>query len=119
MIVEDSFTVRQLQRSILETAGFQVVAARDGSEALRMLARDPQIALVITDLDMPELDGLGLTRAIRADPARASLPVVIVTAQGSEEDQRGGIEAGADAYMVKRDFSQQALLASVERLIGR
>ena len=119
MIVEDSFTVRQLQRSILETAGFQVVAARDGSEALGMLARDPQIALVLTDLEMPELDGLGLTRAIRADPARASLPVVIVTSQGSEEDQRTGIEAGADAYMVKRDFSQQALLATVERLIGQ
>ncbi len=115
MIVEDSFTVRQL----LETAGFQVVTARDGSEALSILARDPEIALVITDLEMPELDGLGLTRAIRADPARASLPVVIVTSQGSEEDQRRGIEAGADAYMVKRDFSQQALLAAVERLIGR
>jgi two-component system chemotaxis sensor kinase CheA len=119
MIVEDSFTVRQLQRSILETAGFEVATARDGSEALRILARDPEIALVITDLEMPELDGLGLTRAIRADPARASLPVVIVTSQGSEEDQRRGIEAGADAYMVKRDFSQQALLAAVERLIGR
>ena len=68
---------------------------------------------------MPELDGLELTRAIRADPARSSLPVVIVTAHGSEEDQREGIAAGADAYMAKRHFDQQALLATVERLIGR
>jgi two-component system, chemotaxis family, sensor kinase CheA len=119
MIVEDSFTVRELQRSILETAGYQVVTAHDGNEALRALSRDAEIALVLTDLEMPELDGLGLTRAIRADPARASLPVVIVTAQGSQEDQRKGIEAGADAYMVKRNFDQQALLATVERLIGR
>jgi two-component system chemotaxis sensor kinase CheA len=119
LVVEDSFTVRELQRSILEAAGYQVVTARDGSEALRILGRDASIALVITDVDMPELDGLGLTRAIRADLAHASLPVVIVTSHGSEEDQRTGIEAGADAYMTKRSFDQQALLATVERLVGR
>ena len=119
LVVEDSFTVRELQRSILEAAGYQVATARDGSEALRILGRDASIVLVITDVEMPELDGLGLTRAIRADPARASLPVVIVTSQGSEEDQRKGIEAGADAYMAKRSFNQQALLATVERLVGR
>jgi two-component system, chemotaxis family, sensor kinase CheA len=119
LVVEDSFTVRELQRSILETAGYRVVTARDGSDALRTLGRDPAIALVITDLEMPELDGLELTRAIRADPARSSLPVVIVTSHGSEEDQRKGIAAGADAYMAKRNFDQQALLATVERLVGR
>jgi two-component system, chemotaxis family, sensor kinase CheA len=119
LVVEDSFTVRELQRSILETAGYQVVTARDGAEALRVFGRDPLIALVITDLEMPELDGLELTRAIRADPARGSLPVVIVTSHGSEEDQRKGIAAGADAYMAKRNFDQQALLATVERLVGR
>ena len=119
LVVEDSFTVRELQRSILETAGYQVVTARDGAEALRVVGRDPLITLVITDLEMPELDGLELTRAIRADPARSSLPVVIVTSHGSEEDQRKGIAAGADAYMAKRNFDQQALLATVERLVGR
>ncbi len=119
LVVEDSFTVRELQRSILETAGYQVVTARDGAEALRVFGRDPLIKLVITDLEMPELDGLELTRAIRADPARSSLPVVIVTSHGSEEDQRKGIAAGADAYMAKRNFDQQALLATVERLVGR
>jgi two-component system chemotaxis sensor kinase CheA len=119
LVVEDSFTVRELQRNILEAAGYPVVTARDGREALGVLERDAEIALVMSDLEMPELDGLGLTRAIRADPARASLPVIIVTSLGSEDDQRRGIEAGADAYMVKKSFDQQALLATVERLVGR
>jgi two-component system, chemotaxis family, sensor kinase CheA len=119
LVVEDSFTVRELQRNVLEAAGYAVVTARDGRDALRALDRDTQIALVVTDLEMPELDGLGLTRAIRADAARASLPVVIVTSHGSEEDMRKGVEAGADAYMTKSGFDQQAMLATVERLIGQ
>src|ERR1017187_861716 len=119
LVVEDSFTVRELQRSILEAAGYPVVTARDGREALGVLERDSQIALVITDFEMPELDGLELPRAIRADRALSSLPVIIITSRGSEDDQHRGIEAGADAYMVKRSFDQQALLATVERLVGR
>jgi two-component system, chemotaxis family, sensor kinase CheA len=119
LVVEDSFTVRELQRSILEAAGYPVVTARDGREALEVLGRDSRIALVMTDFEMPELDGLELTRAIRANAALSSLPVIIITSRGSEDDQRRGIEAGADAYMVKRSFDQQALLATVERLVGR
>jgi two-component system chemotaxis sensor kinase CheA len=119
LVAEDSFTVRELQRIILQTAGYRVVTARDGTEALRIITGDADIALVVTDLEMPGLDGLELTRAIRADPARAALPVVIVTSRGSEEDQRRGVEAGADAYMTKHNFDQHALLATVERLIGR
>jgi two-component system chemotaxis sensor kinase CheA len=119
LVVEDSFTVRELQRSILEAAGYPVVTARDGRDALGILDRDPEIALVVSDLEMPELDGLGLTRAIRADAARSSLPVIIITSLGSEDDQRRGIEAGVDAYMVKQRFDQQALLTTVERLVGR
>ncbi len=119
LVAEDSFTVRELQRSILEAAGYSVLTARDGRDALRVLGAEPDIALVVTDLEMPELDGLSLTRAIRADAARASLPVVIVTSRGSDDERRKGIEAGADAYMVKASFDQQALLATVGRLIGR
>ena len=119
LVVEDSFTVRELQRSILEAAGYSVTTARDGRDALEVLDRDAAISLVITDLEMPGLDGIGLTRAIRADPPRSSLPVVIVTSRAAEEDRLSGIEAGADAYMAKRSFDQQALLATVERLVGR
>jgi two-component system chemotaxis sensor kinase CheA len=119
LVVEDSFTVRELQRSILEAAGYCVVTARDGRDALAVLDRDAGVSLVITDLEMPELDGIGLTRAIRAGPVRSSLPVIIVTSRAAEEDRLSGIEAGADAYMAKRSFDQQALLATVERLVGR
>jgi two-component system, chemotaxis family, sensor kinase CheA len=119
LVVEDSFTVRELQRSILEAAGYPVTTARDGRDALGALQRDPEIALVVTDLEMPELDGIELTRAIRADAARSSLPVVIVTSRGSDDDRRRGIEAGADAYMAKRSFDQHALLSTVDRLVGR
>jgi two-component system chemotaxis sensor kinase CheA len=119
LVVEDSFTVRELQRSILEAAGYSVVTARDGRDALAVLDRDAGVSLVITDLEMPELDGIGLTRAIRAGSARSSLPVIIVTSRAAEEDRLSGIEAGADAYMAKRSFDQQALLATVERLVGR
>ena len=119
LVVEDSFTVRELQRSILEAAGYSVVTARDGRDALAVLDRDAGVSLVITDLEMPGLDGIGLTRAIRAGTARSSLPVIIVTSRAAEEDRLSGIEAGADAYMAKRSFDQQALLATVERLVGR
>jgi two-component system chemotaxis sensor kinase CheA len=119
LVVEDSFTVRELQRSILETAGYQVVTARDGHHALRSVDRDAEIALVLADLEMPGLNGVELTRAIRARDARSSLPIVIVTKFGSDEDKRRGLDAGADAYIVKRTFDQQDLLATVERLVGR
>jgi two-component system chemotaxis sensor kinase CheA len=119
LVVEDSFSVRELQRSILETAGYPVVTARDGRDALAVLDRDSQIALVVTDIEMPGLDGIGLTKAIRASAARSSLPVVIVTSRGSDDDKRRGIEAGADAYMAKSGFDQQTLLAIVAPLVGR
>jgi two-component system chemotaxis sensor kinase CheA len=119
LVVEDSFSVRELQRSILETAGYPVVTARDGRDALAVLDRDNQIALVVTDIEMPGLDGIGLTQAIRASAARSSLPVIIVTSRGSDDDKRRGIEAGADAYMAKSGFDQQTLLAIVARLVGR
>ena len=102
--------MRELQRSILESAGYRVETAHDGRQALERLALDHEIELVVTDVEMPELDGLALTRAIRSDPSRASLPVVIVTSRSSEEDRVAGIDAGADAYMTKPSFDQQALL---------
>jgi two-component system chemotaxis sensor kinase CheA len=118
LVVEDSFTVRELQRSILQAAGYRVEIASDGSEGLDRVSADPEIDLVITDLEMPKMNGLELTRAIRARPESASLPVVIVTSLGSDDDRQAGVEAGADAYMVKASFDQHALLDTVERLVG-
>ena len=119
LVVEDSFTVRELQRSILETAGHRVETARDGVEAWDRVRRNGNIALVITDIDMPRMDGFALLEAIRADPERAALPVVIVTARSDEAERRRGLDAGADAYIAKGGFRQQALLETVERLLGR
>jgi two-component system, chemotaxis family, sensor kinase CheA len=119
LVVEDSFTVRELQRSVLEAAGYDVATAENGRLALEHLDRDPDVGLVVTDLEMPELNGLELTAAIRGDSRRASLPVVIVTSLGTDDDRQRGIDAGADAYVVKSAYDQQALLATVGRLIGR
>jgi two-component system chemotaxis sensor kinase CheA len=118
LVVEDSFTVRELQRSILEAAGYRVETARDGREALARVASNG-IDLVVTDVEMPELDGLALTRAIRADAEHSSLPVVVVSSRGSDEDRQAGIDAGADAYIAKLGYDQHALLETVERLVGR
>jgi two-component system chemotaxis sensor kinase CheA len=119
LVVEDSFIVRELQRCVLESAGHTVLTASDGREALDTLGRDEGIELVVTDLEMPRLGGLELTRAIRADERRSSLPVVMVTSRGSEEDRRHGMEAGVDAYIDKQGFQQSALLATISQLLGR
>ncbi len=116
LVVDDQFTVRELQRSILRASGYSVEVACDGREALDALRAAGDFDIVVTDLQMPEMDGLELLAAIRADPDRSSLPVVVVTSRGSEEDRRRGAEAGADAYIVKDEFDQQALLEIVKRL---
>jgi two-component system chemotaxis sensor kinase CheA len=118
LVVEDSLAVRELQRSILEAAGYRVETARDGREAFELLDRDDTIELVVTDVDMPEMNGFELTAAIRAHSTHSALPVIVVTSRGDEEDRLRGIDAGADAYMVKRGFDQQVLLETVERLVG-
>jgi chemotaxis protein histidine kinase CheA len=118
LVVEDSFMVRELQRSILEAAGYRVVTAKHGLEALEQLAAHSEIDLVVTDVDMPEMDGLKLTEAIRASAEWAALPIIVVTSRHSDEDRRRGVEAGADAYMVKDSFDQHALLDTVAGMVG-
>ncbi len=119
LVVDDQFMARELQRSILEAAGHEVATACDGLEALDALQRDPGIGLVVSDIQMPRMDGLELLHAIRADPERASLAVLLVTSLGSDADRRLGAAAGADAYIVKQEFDQQALLEQVDGLLGR
>lgn len=118
LVVDDQFTAREIQRSILEAAGYRVVTARDGREAWDLLANGEDFELVVTDLEMPEMDGLELVRTIRGDPKWSALPVVVVTSRGGEEDERRGLEAGADAYVVKQRFDQRTLLDTVERLVA-
>ena len=110
--------VRELQRSILEAAGYRVETAKHGLDALERLAAHSEIELVVTDVDMPEMDGLALTAAIRASAEWQSLPVILVTSRASDEDRRRGVEAGADAYMVKDSFDQHALLDTVAQMVG-
>jgi two-component system, chemotaxis family, sensor kinase CheA len=119
LVVDDQFTVRELQRSILEAAGYHVDTARDGREALSKVTGESEIELVVTDIEMPELDGIELLGQIRANTETASLPVVVVTSRGGEEARRRGLEAGADAYIIKDEFDQRALLDTVDRLLTR
>jgi two-component system, chemotaxis family, sensor kinase CheA len=119
LVVDDQFSARELQRSILEVAGYEVEIAHDGREALRRIAELPDLDLVLTDVQMPEMDGFELLEAIRADEQHASLPVVIVTTLGDEASRKRGAAAGADAYVVKDEFDQEALLETIERLAAR
>jgi len=117
LVVDDALTVRELQRSILERAGFDVRVAADGSEALSKLAEEPS-DLVLTDVEMPTMDGFALTEAIRAHPSVANIPVLILTSRSSDADRQRGLDAGADGYIVKSGFDEGSLLAAVNRLLG-
>jgi len=117
LVVDDALTVRELQRSILERAGYQVRTATDGLQALAALAEKPA-DLILTDIEMPNMDGFQLTERIRATPSLTNLPVIILTTQGSDEYRRRGLDAGADGYIVKSAFDSAALLEAVERLLG-
>jgi len=115
LLAEDSITSRTLLKNILELAGHQVEVAVDGVEALAKLQAG-RFDVVVSDVEMPRLDGIGLTQAIRGDPALAQLPVVLVTSLSSPADRERGAEAGANAYIVKSSFDQGSLLAAVSEL---
>lgn len=116
LVVEDSITTRTLEKNILEAAGYRVRLAGDGAEALRLLHSDG-CDLVVTDVEMPVMDGLELTSTIRTDARHRDLPVVLVTSRDAREDRERGIQAGADAYIVKGAFDQDRLLDTIRRLI--
>lgn len=117
LLVEDSALVRAMEKRILEDAGYEVVAAVDGADALDKLAGRGFDA-VVSDIQMPNLDGLGLTARIREDARYRDLPVVLVTALASDADKRRGLEVGANAYIPKPSFDQRMLLDTLRRLIG-
>jgi two-component system, chemotaxis family, sensor kinase CheA len=117
LVVDDALTIRELQRSILERAGFDVQVAVDGKHALSALAEAP-VDLVLTDIEMPNMDGFALTEAIRAHPTLANIPVLILSSRSSADDRQRGLDAGADGYIQKSGFDEASLLAAVNRLLG-
>lgn len=116
LVAEDSITSRMLIKGILESAGYRVRTAVDGLDAFTLL-RSEQFDLVVSDVEMPRLNGFDLTARIRAEKKLAELPVILVTALESREDRERGIDVGANAYLVKSSFDQSNLLEAVGRLV--
>jgi len=116
LIVEDSVTTRALEKSILEAAGYQVSTAVDGRAAWQFL-QEHDMDLVVSDVEMPHMDGFELTEAIRSSRKHQVLPVVLVTAREKEQDKERGIAVGADAYLVKSAFDQRNLLETIAQLL--
>lgn len=117
LVVDDSLTVRELERKLLLSRGYQVSVAVDGMDGWNAL-RAETFDLLITDIDMPRMDGIELVTHVRQDPRLRSLPVMVVSYKDREEDRRRGLEAGADYYLAKASFHDEALLDAVQTLIG-
>ncbi|MDH1442627.1 hybrid sensor histidine kinase/response regulator [Pseudomonas sp. GD03721] len=117
LVVDDSLTVRELERKLLLSRGYQVSVAVDGMDGWNAL-RAETFDLLITDIDMPRMDGIELVTLVRQDPRLRSLPVMVVSYKDREEDRRRGLEAGADYYLAKASFHDEALLDAVQTLIG-
>jgi two-component system chemotaxis response regulator CheY len=115
LTVDDSASVRQMVNFTLSDAGYVVIEAVDGKDALRKLTNP--VNLVITDLNMPNLDGIGLIRSVRANPAWKGLPIVMLTTESQDSRKQEGRAAGATGWIVK-PFTPQQILAVVKRLLG-
>lgn len=117
LVVDDSLTVRELQRKLLINRGYDVAVAVDGMDGWNALRSD-SFDLLITDIDMPRMDGIELVTLLRRDNRLQSLPVMVVSYKDREEDRRRGLDAGADYYLAKASFHDDALLDAVVELIG-
>ena len=117
LVVEDAFSTRELEKSILETQGYLVDTAVDGLDALERMT-GTKYDLIVSDIEMPRMDGFELCKTIKKSEGYEDIPVVMVTALEKDEDKRRGIEVGAAAYIVKTAFEQTNLLDTIERLIG-
>ncbi|QRK07943.1 response regulator [Archangium violaceum] len=116
LVCDDALTTRFAIKSLLEIAGYSVVTAGDGEEALGILERTP-CQLVVSDWQMPRLDGIGLTRRIRSHPKLSHIPVILCTSLDSPQERAAGLEAGADGYLVKREVERGRLLELVRQLL--
>ncbi|MBF0506379.1 MAG: hybrid sensor histidine kinase/response regulator [Nitrospirae bacterium] len=117
LVVDDSVNTRDIEKSILEAYGYTVELAEDGMEALEK-TREFKYDLIITDVEMPRLDGFSLTEKLRSDETYKDIPIIIVTSREKEEDKRRGIMVGANAYIIKGTFDQTNLLETVQNLAG-
>jgi two-component system chemotaxis sensor kinase CheA len=116
LVVDDSLTTRTLEKSILEAHGYRVQVAVDGLDALEKL-RAEKVDLVISDIQMPRLDGFGLLQALKKDPGLDRIPVIMVTSVDRPEDQERGLSLGAGAWIVKRKFDQAELLSAIGQIL--
>jgi two-component system sensor histidine kinase and response regulator WspE len=117
LVVDDSITVREVERQLLQNQGFDVAVAVDGQEAWNLVRAEP-FDLVISDVDMPRMNGLQLVQAMRNDPALREVPVIMVSYKEREEDRLRGLEVGADYYLTKSSFHDNSFLQAVMDLIG-
>jgi CheY-like chemotaxis protein len=117
LVVDDSINTREIEKSILEAYGYIVVTAEDGEEAFEK-TRETIYDLVITDVEMPRLDGFSLTERLRGDERYRHVPIIIVTSREKDEDKKRGIAVGANAYIVKGAFDQSNLIDTVLSLLG-
>ena len=117
LLAEDSLSTATLEKEILESAGYSVVLARDGEEALEKVKQD-EFDLIISDVLMPRMDGFELTERLKRSRDHRDIPIVIVTTRESDEDRKRGLDAGADAYILKSEFTSEELLGKIERLVG-
>ncbi|NEQ55070.1 MAG: response regulator, partial [Leptolyngbya sp. SIO3F4] len=117
LVVDDSITVREMERKLLQNSGYQVDVAVNGMEGWNTV-RSGQYDLVISDIDMPRMNGIELVRQIKEHPQFHQLPVIIVSYKDRQEDQLAGLQAGADYYLTKSSFHDNSLLTAVTDLIG-
>jgi two-component system chemotaxis sensor kinase CheA len=116
LLVEDSIAIRTQEKRILEAAGYEVVTAVDGMDALTKL-KSRSYDAIVSDIQMPNLDGLSLAAKVRQNKEYSELPIILVTSLASDEDKKRGAEAGANAYITKGTFNQQVLLDTLRRLV--
>jgi CheY-like chemotaxis protein len=116
LIVDDCATTRRLLSVYLRQEGYDLVHAVNGLDALEQLARRP-VDLVITDLNMPQMDGVELTRTLKADPVLTGIPIVMLTTEGEERERQHGLDAGATAYLIK-PVTQEQLAQAVRRTLA-
>jgi two-component system chemotaxis sensor kinase CheA len=117
LVADDSLTTRTMERYILEAAGYEVELAGDGAEALALL-QERDCDVLVSDIEMPGLDGIELTTRVRAEPRLRDLPIILVTSLDSATDRERGLQAGADAYIVKTSFDQDQLLRTIREIVS-